>query len=91
MKILARILIKGEVQGVGYRYFVRRLALNMGLTGWVRNLYNGDVEIEVEGEKEKLDEFIKKIRSEHPWAIITDINIKYEKDLKNYSRFDIKF
>ncbi len=49
MQIGAHIIVRGLVQGVGFRYFAYRHAVNLGLTGWVRNLYNDDVELEVEG------------------------------------------
>lgn len=44
-----RFLIEGEVQGVGYRRFVQRTALRLGVAGWVRNLGDGRVEVEVAG------------------------------------------
>ncbi len=42
-------LISGHVQGVGYRWFVRGVAAAAGLSGWARNLPDGDVEVELEG------------------------------------------
>ena len=42
-------LVSGQVQGVGYRWFVRGLAAAVGLSGWARNLPGGDVEVELEG------------------------------------------
>jgi acylphosphatase len=50
----ARFVVRGEVQGVGYRYFVQRRADSAGLAGWVRNLPDGTVEIVVSGPEEKL-------------------------------------
>ena len=47
--------IHGRVQGVGYRYFVLRHASKLGLTGWVRNLADGTVEVWAEGTKPSLD------------------------------------
>lgn len=51
--------VRGYVQGVGYRYFVRREAGMLGLRGYVRNLPNGDVEVVVEGERVKLDQLLR--------------------------------
>ncbi|CUT02300.1 Acylphosphatase, partial [Candidatus Kryptonium thompsonii] len=48
--VCAHIIVKGLVQGVGFRWFVQKHANHLGLKGWTRNLSNGDVEIEVEGE-----------------------------------------
>jgi acylphosphatase len=49
--------IRGRVQGVGYRYFARQIALGLGVRGWVRNLPNGDVEAHAEAESNVLDRF----------------------------------
>ncbi len=59
------ILIRGIVQGVGFRPFVHRLATRRGLTGWVNNATDG-VHIEVEGSEAELDEFIAALQREKP-------------------------
>jgi hydrogenase maturation protein HypF len=64
--VVARQLhITGVVQGVGFRPFVHRLAIRYGLAGWVRNI-GGEVEITVEGEPEKVEEFTLALTSEAP-------------------------
>ena len=63
MKARAHIWISGRVQGVFYRDNTRRWASSMGLSGWVRNLPDGRVEVLVEGEKDtikRLEELLKK-------------------------------
>jgi acylphosphatase len=52
-----RAVVKGTVQGVGYRYFAVNQAGAMGLVGWVRNVPNSDVEVVAEGDEEKLERF----------------------------------
>ncbi len=59
------IVIRGAVQGVGFRPFVYRLALELGLQGWVLNSGEG-VFIEVQGPREKLEEFLLRLQSEKP-------------------------
>lgn len=55
-----RFVVRGRVQGVGFRYFVVRRANTMGLTGWVRNLADGQsVEAVVQGSAEQLDAFAR--------------------------------
>ena len=55
--IRMQIIFEGIVQGVGFRFEVGRTAEYLGLTGWVRNLSDGTVEAEVQGEKSKIDYF----------------------------------
>ena len=52
------IIFHGSVQGVGFRYYSEHKANQLRLTGWVKNLYNGDVEMEVQGEEPLIDQLI---------------------------------
>lgn len=56
-----RIQVGGRVQGVGFRYYARKCADQFHVTGFVRNLPNGDVEAEAEGESEVVDAFVQAI------------------------------
>jgi acylphosphatase len=51
-----RWLVRGRVQGVGYRYFAQRAAVELGLTGYTRNLDDGRVEVYAVGPADRLDE-----------------------------------
>jgi len=53
--VQAHILYSGAVQGVGFRFIVQKSALNLDLTGWVKNLPSGSVEILVNGPKERIE------------------------------------
>lgn len=57
-KIRRHIIFYGRVQGVGFRYYSVNKARQLGLTGWVKNLYDGSVEMEVQGVESKIDELI---------------------------------
>jgi acylphosphatase len=89
--VSAHLLISGLVQGVGYRWFVMRKANEYGLKGYVRNLYTDDVEVEVEGNKGLIQEFIKELRLGPRSAHITDIKIQWGNYQGKYKNFDIKF
>jgi len=91
MKVEARIIVKGLVQGVGFRWFVQREAQELGLTGFVRNLYNGNVEVEVEGERGLIEELIKKIRIGNRSSRVTDLEIDWLKCNHKYDSFTITF
>jgi len=58
----ARFLVHGVVQGVGFRWFVRRAGSRLGLSGVARNLPNGDVEVMAEGPPGALDELERELR-----------------------------
>jgi acylphosphatase len=57
--MVQHFLVKGRVQGVGYRWFVQREAAEIGLRGWVRNTPDGHVEVLAAGEPEQLEDLIK--------------------------------
>ena len=57
-KIRKHITFYGRVQGVGFRYYAVNKANQLGLTGWVRNLPDGTVEMEVQGNEPSIDELI---------------------------------
>lgn len=65
----------GRVQGVGFRYTMTYNARNLGLTGWVRNLYDGSVEAEIQGSEVRIMALIKKMESV-PFIIIESMNVK---------------
>jgi len=86
---LARISVRGVVQGVGFRPFIYRLARQHDLKGWVRNT-SGNVEIEVEGDEAKLNRFLKDIESQAPpVSRIENIEVSFAAP-KGYSDFSIK-
>lgn len=84
-------IIKGDVQGIGYRYFVVREASRLNINGWVKNLYNGDVEVVAEGDEEKIERLLKEFRSGHPYARVDDIYIEWYPPENKYDRFFVKF
>ena len=57
----AHLLISGRVQGVGFRWFVRVVGRQLGLSGWVRNREDGTVEVAAAGPQSKLDELRKQV------------------------------
>lgn len=68
------LIVKGRVQGVFYRQFVVNQASRLSLTGWVRNLADGNVEITAEGEKRKLDQMILKCHEGPSGAQVEDLH-----------------
>lgn len=70
------ILVSGRVQGVGFRYTASHLASLYNLTGWVRNCYDGSVEMEVQGGPGNIDFFIQKLKTESRWIRIRSLEKK---------------
>ncbi len=70
------IIVKGTVQGVGFRWFVRKTARHLDVSGWVRNLTDGSVEIEAEQSPQILEAFQRTLKSGHPWAGVDDIIVE---------------
>ena len=56
------IKVHGRVQGVGYRYFCRTWAYSVDVSGWVRNSMDGTVELEAQGQENKLELFLAKLQ-----------------------------
>ncbi|RLE55780.1 MAG: carbamoyltransferase HypF [Thermoprotei archaeon] len=84
-----RITVSGIVQGVGFRPFIHRLALSLGLTGYVRNLGGSEVEIWIEGSEEAIRKFIERLRSEKPpSAKIEELRIE-EVECRGFTEFKI--
>lgn len=71
MSVIRHIMVRGRVQGVGYRAFVEREALALGLEGWVRNRRDGTVEALFAGEAEVIDMMIVSCRR-GPYAARVD-------------------
>lgn len=90
MEIGAHIIVRGLVQGVGFRYFAYNRATHLGLTGYVQNLPNGDVEIEVEGERSLIEEFIKELKVGPRAARVADLVIQWQEKTRNFHSFHVQ-
>jgi acylphosphatase len=87
-----KALVHGRVQGVYYRAFTARIAKSLGLKGYVRNtIGTGDVEIEAEGDKHKLEEFLNQLKIGPPEALIENIETKWSDYEGKYLGFDVRY
>ena len=85
----AHLIITGNVQGVGFRAFVRNRAIKNNVTGWVKNLDDGSVEAIFSGTQENLDKLITLTRRGTPWSKVSDVLVTYTDDNAEYSLFEI--
>lgn len=70
-------LISGEVQGVGFRAFVKRHALDLGLVGYAENLSDGRVEVVAEGDKETLTILLEKLHRGPAHAVVKNVDVSW--------------
>ena len=84
-------IVKGLVQGVGYRFFVIRRAELLGLTGWVKNLPDRTVEVVAEGDRELLEELIKDLWKGPSAAQVTDVVVNWERYTGEFKNFDVRW
>ena len=89
--IAKQVIFEGRVQGVGFRYTVKDLARGFEVCGWVRNLPDGSVELQVMGEPAEVESFIKEIAEESTVAHhIKNLTAKKIPLLENCSGFRIE-
>lgn len=89
MEARARILIQGLVQGVFFRREMTDLARRLGISGWVRNLPNGNVEALAEGEKGRLDELIRFCHVGPRGAVVRKVEVEWSDYLGEFRGFRI--
>jgi len=89
MRIAKKIQIIGKVQNVGFRYYTQKKAIELNINGFVKNILDGSVYIEVVGEETAVDEFIMWCHSGPQWARVSDVQV-HEIPLFEESGFGIK-
>ncbi len=89
MPIAIEIKVYGRVQGVGYRYFIKQKAEEIGIKGWVKNKADGSVEILAQGEPEKIENFINYCERGTSYSSVEHVNTQ-EVPLSENNSFKIK-
>ncbi len=89
--VRAHAHISGLVQGVFFRSNTERMALNLGLKGWVRNLRDGRVEAVFEGKRDKVTEMLQWCKMGPPNAKVIDVTIQFEKYKGKFTKFEILY
>lgn len=84
------ILVHGQVQGVGFRYFVRQNASLYGINGWVRNNFDSTVEIDAEGSQINMEAFIDAVKRGNSYSSVERVDVDQMQNLKNYKSFNIE-
>jgi acylphosphatase len=84
------VIYSGRVQGIGFRFTAERIALSLGITGWVKNLFNGKVEIVAEADEKKIDKFLEEINSNFS-NYIQNQDLDWQEATGEFKNFGIKF
>lgn len=87
--MLLHAVVKGRVQGVGFRYWVRETAQSIGVAGWVRNNPDGAVETEAEGTEDQLFEFEQALWRGPVLSRVTDVRCDRMDFVRGYEKFKI--
>ena len=87
----AILIAKGKVQKVGYRDFVQDNARELGITGYVENLEDGNVKVVCEGEEPKIGDFTRGIKVKKEFIDVVETSVKYEAPTGEFKVFKIKY
>jgi len=85
------VIVSGRVQGVAFRYFTERWATELGLTGWVRNLFDGRVEVLAEGDKDGLDALLTRLGEGPRAAVVENVDVAWEQPTGEFKDFRVTF
>ena len=89
--IRAHVFISGRVQGVFFRANTKRVAEELGVKGWVRNLPDGRVEAVFEGEEESVKKIIEWCHQGPPAARVDKVEVTYEEYKGEFDNFEIRY
>ena len=82
--------VTGVVQGVNFRWFVQRVAQNLGVKGYVKNLYDGSVEAYAEGEEGVLNAFLEEVNIGPRAAHVSDVKVDWTEYTGKFKDFRIE-
>ena len=83
--------VHGRVQGVSFRFYTRRRAAELGLTGHVRNAWDGTVEVVAEGQRAGLEALLAFLHVGPPAAVVTQVDVRWVAPTGVYDRFEVRY
>jgi acylphosphatase len=90
-KARVHVFLSGRVQGVAYRYFAEKWANSLSVTGWVRNLRDGRVEVLAEGDRPDVEGFLERLRDGPRLARIDGVEIEWGEYTGEFAAFEVAF
>lgn len=91
MQVRVHLMISGQVQGVGFRYYCVQMARQYGVHGWVRNSDDGCVEVMAEGEAAHLEPFVDSCRRGPPCASVIACRESHAQPTGEFDAFEVAF
>jgi len=89
-KTRAQVTVRGIVQGVNYRWFTQRRATDLRLTGFVRNVADGSVQVTVEGEREVIEQLLDALRIGPSAAAVESVQVEWHASSGEFNRFEVR-
>ena len=87
---ILHVVVRGRVQGVGFRVFTHQAATRIGCTGWVRNLPDGAVELYAEGSEERLLDLLTEVSKGPPWSHVAEMDPEWKYGAAEHQEFRIR-
>ena len=85
------ITVAGRVQGVGFRFFTQQTAINLKITGWVKNQSDGTVTMEVQGTPQQLDALVGRLKQGNGYSKVTQVEIEDLEVERGENKFGIRY
>lgn len=90
-KVRLSAIVRGRVQGVGFRFFAQLRASELGVTGYVRNRWDGTVEVVAEGEEDAVRRFLGELRMGARSAIVDRVDVQWDDYTGEFKYFEVRF
>ena len=87
----AEIIVEGRVQGIGYRDFVRRRAIGLGLAGYVMNLGDGRVRVHAEGARDVIEELMRQLEKGPPLSRVDGVTVRWLLPGRRFTGFEVRY
>lgn len=84
-------VVHGRVQGVSFRFYTQRRAMELGLTGYVRNRWDGTVQVIAEGQQAELEDLLAFLRVGPRAALVTEVKLRWTAPSSDFERFEVRY
>lgn len=90
-KVRLRATVHGRVQGVNFRYYTRQQARQLGITGYVRNLWDGTVEVVAEGERHNVTRLLSWLHRGPSMAFVEKVDAQWLPSIDEFQHFEVRY